>query len=117
LGVFVKNGQLYFHPCLLRKSEFLEEASTFEYVDIRQEHRQIPLEKGSLCFTYCQVPMVYTMANENKLTIVHTDDTTTTLHELTVDEINSRKIFERTGRGALLSLVKTAEVLNCLYRN
>ena len=97
LGVFVKNGQLYFNPCLLRKSDFLDEPGTFEYVDVHQEHRQIPLEKGSLSFTYCQVPMVYTMASENKLTIVHQDHTTSILNDLIVDKINSKKVFERTG--------------------
>jgi hypothetical protein len=97
LGVFVKNGQLYFNPCLLRKSEFLEEAKTFEYVDVRQETRQLPLEKESLCFTYCQVPIVYTLAAENKLTIVHKDGAQTTSDSLTVDPGNSLKIFERTG--------------------
>jgi hypothetical protein len=97
LGVFVKNGQLNFNPCLLRKSDFLEGPGTFEYVDVHQEHRQIPLEKGSLSFTYCQVPIVYTMASENKLTIVHQDHTTSILNDLIVDKINSQKVFERTG--------------------
>lgn len=97
LGVFVKKGRLYFNPCLLRKSEFLGEAKIFEYVDVRQEPRQLPLEKGSLCFTYCQVPVVYVLADENRLSIVHNHGATTTLNDLAVDESNSLKIFERTG--------------------
>lgn len=97
LGVFVKNGRLYFNPCLLRKSEFLGEDKIFEYVDVQQEVRQLPLEKGTLCFTYCQVPVVYTLADENRLTLVHNNGTTTTLNGLTIDENNSLKIFERTG--------------------
>lgn len=97
LGVFVKKGRLYFNPCLLRKSEFLGEAKIFEYVDVRQEPRQLPLEKGSLCFTYCQVPVVYVLADENRLSIVHNHGATTTLNDLAVDENNSLKIFERTG--------------------
>ena len=59
LGVFVKNGQLCFDPCLLRKEEFLKEGKTFEYVDINQQQKQLELEKDTLCFTYCQVPVVY----------------------------------------------------------
>jgi hypothetical protein len=97
LGVFVNNGQLHFNPCLLRKSEFIGEAQIFEYIDVHQEHRQLPLEKGSLCFTCCQVPIVYTLAAENRLTITHKNSAATTLNGLNVDENNSLKIFERTG--------------------
>ena len=97
LGVFVKNGRLHFNPCLLRKSEFLGEAGIFEYVNVHQETRELPLDKGSLCFTYCQVPIVYTLAAENRLTITHSNNTSTTLNDLNIDENNSLKIFERTG--------------------
>jgi hypothetical protein len=97
LGVFVKNGQLHFNPCMLRKSEFLEEAKTFEYVDVHQEQGELALEKGSLCFTYCQVPIVYKLAQENNLTIIHKNGTTTTFNDLFLDEINSRKLFKRAG--------------------
>ena len=97
LGVGVKNGQLHFAPVLLRKIEFLEEAKTFEYVDVHQESRQLPIEKGSLCFTYCQVPVVYTLAGENRLSLTHKNGATTTLDDLMLDKENSGKIFERTG--------------------
>ncbi|MBK8194326.1 MAG: hypothetical protein IPK76_14340 [Lewinellaceae bacterium] len=97
LGVFVKNSRLHFNPWMLRESEFLGEAKVFEYVDIHRETRELPLEKGSLCFTYCQVPIVYTLAAENRLTITHNNNTSATLNGLNVDEDNSRKIFDRTG--------------------
>lgn len=97
LGVLVKNGRLHFNPCLLRKSEFLGETQIFEYIDVHQEHRQLPLEKGSLCFTCCQVPVVYSLATENSLTLIHKNNALTTSDDLTADENNSLKIFERTG--------------------
>lgn len=97
LGVGVKNGQLHFNPVLLRKIELLEDAKIFEYVDVHQEYRHLPIEKGSLCFTYCQVPIVYTLAAKNSLTLVYQDGTHTTSEHLTVDVGNSLKIFERTG--------------------
>jgi hypothetical protein len=97
LGVFVKSGHLYFNPCLLRKSEFLAEAKTFDYVDVHQAAQQLSLEKGSLCFTYCQVPVVYTLATESRMTITYKSGEAATLNELTVGEQDSRKIFDRTG--------------------
>jgi hypothetical protein len=97
LGILVKNGRLHFNPCLLRKSEFLDEAQTFEYVDVHQKIRQIPLEKGSLSFTCCQVPVIYRLSTENRLTIIHKDSVPTIFNDLSIDEVNSRKIFERAG--------------------
>jgi hypothetical protein len=69
----------------------------FEYVDVHQKPQQLSLEKGSLCFTYCQVPIVYSLAAENRLTIVHKNGETTTSHDLEVDKNDSRKVFDRTG--------------------
>lgn len=97
LGILVKNGRLHFNPCLLRKNEFLDEAQTFEYVDVHQKIRQIPLEKGSLSFTCCQVPVIYRLSTENRLTIIHKDSVPTIFNDLSIDEVNSRKIFERAG--------------------
>jgi hypothetical protein len=97
LGVFVKNGELHFNPCLLRKNEFLGAAKVFGYVDVRGTHQQLPLEKGALCFTYCQVPIVYQLAAENGLEIVHKNNTSTTSKNLNIDAHTSREIFQRTG--------------------
>jgi hypothetical protein len=41
LGVFTNNGRLNFNPCLLRKSEFLSNPQTFEYVSVGQELKQL----------------------------------------------------------------------------
>lgn len=97
LGVFVKAGQLYFKPALLRKNEFLKKSKVFEYVDVHQENRKLPLEEGSLCFTYCQIPIVYKLAVENKLEIIYKDNSHTTSKSLSLDLASSRQIFERTG--------------------
>jgi hypothetical protein len=97
LGVLVKNGKLGFNPSLLRESEFLEADQSFEYVDVNQQTRQLSLGKGTLCFTYCQVPIVYHLSNENRLGITFQNGTTAVLDDLNVDAINSLKIFERTG--------------------
>jgi hypothetical protein len=97
LGVFVKNGKLHFDPCLLRKSEFLNEDKVFKYVDVHSQTQQLLLEKGSLAFTYCQVPIVYHLAAKNGLRIKHKNGTTTSFDTLSLDEHTSREIFGRTG--------------------
>ena len=97
LGVFVQEGQLFFNPCLLRKNEFLQESKTFHYVDVDLKDRQLPLEVGSLCFTYCQVPIIYKLATENYLEIIDKNNSRVTSKTLKIDAVTSRKIFKRTG--------------------
>ena len=97
LGVFVKNGSIIFNPRLLRKNEFLNESKTFKYTSINKTDETIQLEKGSLCFTYCQVPVIYKLANEEGLEVVDMQGSRTKLKGLSLDNNTSEKVFERTG--------------------
>ncbi len=97
LGVFVQAGKLFFNPCLLRKSEFLQEAQTFEYIDVRNEHRQIHLEPNSLCFTFCQTPVIYRVREQSGLEIAFSDGKSTVFDSLELDPETSRKVFQRKG--------------------
>lgn len=97
LGVFLKNGTLYFNPCLLRKNEFLTHSKSFNYVDVHLEHKAIELEKKSLCFTFCQIPIVYKIANKQGLEIYYTNGTSKNLDTLNLDVSTSKQIFGRTG--------------------
>ncbi len=104
LGAFVKNGQLLFNPCLLRKDEFVIKNRTFEYVDIEKNHKFINLEKGQLSFTYCQVPVIYKMSDKNKLVIRKSNNKTIESKTLLVDPENSLQIFKRTGEVSLIEV-------------
>ena len=97
LGVFVKEGQLYFDPCILRKEEFITEDKPFDYIDVNNEQKQLRLEENSLCFTYCQVPIVFKLSDKDFLTIVKKDFTYTEFDNLTLDKDISQNIFNRTG--------------------
>ena len=97
LGVFVKNGILCFKPSLLRKEEFLKSPKTFAYTAIDKKVKQLKLEKNSLCFTYCQIPIVYKLAKENNLKVVFNTKNTLEVKGLDLDKKTSNLIFERTG--------------------
>ena len=103
LGVFVKNGTLQFNPCLLRKAEFLQANATFNYVDIYFNNKSIVLPPNSICFTYCQVPIIYTIADQQTIELVHANNSAVITNDLIIDAKNSAKIFERTGE---ISLIK-----------
>lgn len=92
LGVFVEQGHLVFYPCLLQQNEFLSAPQTFDYVNVNGEAKQIELAAGSLAFTYCQVPVVYTIAEENSISVVRVDGSISEL-DLAVSE----EVFGRSG--------------------
>ena len=98
LGVFVKEGKISFNPRLLRESEFVKTSKKFHYTAISKEEISIDLQKGSLCFTYCQIPIIYKNTNEESITIFFTDDRVEKLNDLTLGENISKLIFERTGK-------------------
>ncbi|WP_084205850.1 hypothetical protein [Psychroserpens mesophilus] len=97
LGVFVKKGQLTFKPSLLRQDEFLKHKKSFNYVDVDKNWKQIDLEVGSLAFTYCQVPIVYKLGNDNAIEVVFKDNSVTNFNNLTLDNKTSTKLFNRSG--------------------
>jgi hypothetical protein len=69
LGVVVKNGTILFSPVLLRKDEFTSRSHEFLYFDLNGEKKSIEVPTASLAFTYCQTPVIFTMSNENKVTL------------------------------------------------
>ncbi|ARV06626.1 hypothetical protein BTO04_07920 [Polaribacter sp. SA4-10] len=97
LGVFVKEGKINFNPRLLRESEFIKAPKTFKYTAISKEEKSIDLKEGSLCFTYCQVPIVYKNYKEEGIKIFFTDTRIEEVKDLILDTNISKMIFERTG--------------------
>ena len=105
LGVFVKDGKLCFNPCLLRKDEFLEESKVFDYVDVHSKDKQLKVAANSICFTYCQVPIVYQLAESNGLEIVDKNGVATTnFDSWNLDLKSSQQVFGRTGEVVQISI-------------
>ena len=97
LGVFVQDGKLVFNPQLLRVREFLKEPKFFKYTNIKKEVKEIELEKNSLCFTYCQVPVIYNLANKNSIQVIYSEDKAVEFDGLSLNSEISKQIFGRTG--------------------
>lgn len=97
LGVFVSNGKLVFDPCLLRKNEFLKKSESFTYVDVHSTTRKLSLDAGALCFTYCQVPIVYKIGDEKRLEVLFKDGRQEVYEGGTLDTEISQHVFQRDG--------------------
>jgi predicted site-specific integrase-resolvase len=97
LGVFVVDGKLNFNTRLLQKKEFLKTAQVFTYIAIDKVEKSIVLEKGSLCFTYCQIPIIYKLSNKQHLEVVFNNSTSEIFESLNLNENISKQVFKRTG--------------------
>jgi len=97
LGVLVKEGKIQFNPRLLRASEFLKETAKFRYTDIDNQVKEIALEKDSLGFTYCQIPVIYKLSTENRIKVVSKDAPTKVFDSLSLDKAFSNRVFSRSG--------------------
>ncbi len=97
LGIIVGEGKISFNPGLLRKTEFLRSGAAFEYLSIQKEMTSINLTANTLAFTYCQVPFVYHIAEQNSVRITNANGILSEAKGLEINAFESNEIFNRTG--------------------
>ncbi|MGB0458473.1 MAG: hypothetical protein ACPGGM_00505 [Porticoccaceae bacterium] len=97
LGVSVSGGAICFKPFILRKSEFLSAADSLSYFDIAGDQQVVNLEAGQLGFTYCQVPVVYSLAEETSIVVSFADGSEKAIAGDAIDAQTSLAIFDKTG--------------------
>ena len=96
LGVHVENGAIHFNPSLLREEEFLSQNNDFNYYSVLGEKNSIALEKGSLAFTYCQVPVLYKKGIASSINISFTSGEDLTIEGNSLTTEISALLFNRT---------------------
>ncbi|TPV33389.1 hypothetical protein FJ651_09880 [Paucihalobacter ruber] len=111
LGVFVKDGCITFNPCLLRATEFLTEPRTYRFIDIHHNQQQISLQPQSLAFSYCQVPIIYNIADSANIEVVLQDNDNMLVEGLQLNKDFSSRIFNRTGEVNQLIVNLTKDLL------
>jgi hypothetical protein len=105
LGVFVNNACIQFNPVLLQLQEFLQLATTTNYIDVDGNKQELNLPANSLFFTYCQVPIVYQLGNTAQIDITYNNGTTNSMQGNTLNTNDSTLIFERS---SAIQLVKVS---------
>lgn len=98
LGIVVANGLIYFKPSLLRKQEFLKNTQNFNYVDVSQKQQTLEINAGSLAFTYCQVPVVYHLGEQESVEVHLNDGGTQQFDQLYLNKEISNMLFIRSGK-------------------
>lgn len=97
LGVKIKGGKLQFQPIMLRKDEFLEQEQEVNFVLVDKTHQTLNLEKESLAFTVCQVPVIYKIASSNQIEVHHANGSKAVFDTSALSLEDSKKVFQRTG--------------------
>ena len=97
LGLLVRDGCISFHPILLRKEEFLTGPQEFVYLDVSGVRKSMLLEKDTLAFTYCQLPVVYYLSAHKEIVVHLSDGTTQQICGQDLGPEYSVQIFNRSG--------------------
>jgi hypothetical protein len=97
LGVSVVNGSVTFNPFILRKSEFLSGSDTLVYFDTSGARKTLPLKAGQLGFTYCQVPVVYSLAEQTSIELNFADGSSQSIAGNSIESELSMAIFDKKG--------------------
>ena len=97
LGVKIYNGKIQFKPSILNENEFLTQSQEVCFIDIKGSKFKVLLEKDSLAFSYCQVPIIYSKSNTHKIDIFYSNGNKESIDSLELDTEKSNKVFQRTG--------------------
>jgi len=98
LGVSFKGGELVFNPQLLKGNEFLTSEKTVSFVLSDGTDYQLNLEKNSLAFSVCQVPVVYKKSAKNTIQIEMKDGLIKTIDGNVIAAEYAKQIIHRNGQ-------------------
>ena len=104
LGISISRGAIRFDTRLIDHREFLTTDRTFEFVSVTGESRTIELKQNQLGFTLCQVPVVYTASDHEKLVIWLTNGDKKEFPANRLGEQFSRSVFNRENRISLIEV-------------
>ncbi|SHF08780.1 hypothetical protein SAMN05444274_103451 [Mariniphaga anaerophila] len=97
LGIHIKSGEIVFLTTLLNSNELLTEPQVFHYIDLNGKNKSVDLKPGQLAFTFCQVPVVYSVGEAETIAISYKNGHVQYFNGHAIDKLNSSKIFARSG--------------------
>lgn len=105
LGVELKAGRLHFDPKFLREQEFSGQEGDLRFADVDQQGtHQITVPEGALCFSVCQVPVLYQKGGQGSIEVQLTNGEVRRFEGGALDKATSDDIFNRSGKVAQISV-------------
>lgn len=105
LGINISQGCISFEPRILRKQEFLMAPGEFEYYDLDHQKQSLELPENSLAFTFCQVPVIYTLGDRPQIEVLRNDGEINRVSGNQLDKKSSDHIFKRDGEISQLRVI------------
>ena len=97
LGIHIKNGEIVFETSMINQNEFLDHKENFEYYSLKGEKKELELKKGQLGFTFCQVPVIYTLSDKEHITVSLKDTQKEEIQGNVINKEIGSLIFNRSG--------------------
>jgi hypothetical protein len=100
LGICVDEGSIIIKPTLLRQQEFRAEEGSFCYLDVEDNWQSQGVPANGLAFTWCQVPIVYLLADGGTtgLRVEMDDGSYADYPDFVLPKDLSADLFARNGR-------------------
>jgi len=100
LGVRVSQGVVRFQPSLLRTREFMTKSRVTGYMDVNGNWQTITVPANGLLFTWCQVPIVYTLNDNTEagITVTCDDGSERQFSQMSLSPELSEELFQRSDR-------------------
>ena len=113
LGIRVSHGAVRFQPELLRAREFMAKSRDTGYMDVNGAWQTITVPDNGLLFTWCQVPIVYTLNDsaDAGVTVIFDDGVEHELSQMSLSPELSEELFQRSGRVRQIIVSITASSL------
>ena len=64
-------------------------------INLSKEKIELGIKKNSLCFTYCQVPIIYSKSSSQKITIDFINGKSVSIQGNELDNESSKSLFDR----------------------
>ncbi len=104
LGIRIDQGEIEFDTSLIDKKEFLDKERVFDYYAIDGKEQQILLKMNQLGFTLCQVPVVYTRTDHEKISVLLKNGQKEEFQGNKLPRKISNMIFNRSNEAALIEV-------------
>jgi hypothetical protein len=95
----------------LRKTEFLEEEHVFRFVDLSGQKHRLQLKRNSLGLTFCQVPIIYSISDQNKIEVEFYSKNSEQIEGLHLPKEISQEVFNRSGQVKIIHVYIEASIL------
>lgn len=97
LGVVVDAGRVRFDTSLLNYDELHDCDGQFTYIAVSGRCESVDLTARQLAFTFCQVPVIYTLGESNETEVLFYDGRVLRVEGTALDHRCSNMIFNRSG--------------------